>query len=306
MDLVESVDEKFEITWPDGDETWFIHRELPQRNQFILEKQPVMSIGSTIHLVEEPVQEMLVDGNCAVPPIVHKSNEIQLLREQNQANYNAPNTEIELSMEVETDHCESIQKFAADPLYDEISPRIIEVECQEPKHPIQFHLYQHGSESKVARHPAATVRNLPVMLPIEDQLYTFSRTHETEISSHVLKSPIRRSYSKYISPSRTSWCFQSPVSFYGRRYYQFLPSITTHLISWWLVLFTILLGTETAHYLHDDLHCSETRSLNVNYIFLLALLSLVSRTITLTTLEPFVKTIEILRNLETLLIYGIT
>jgi hypothetical protein len=183
---------------------------------------------------------------------------------------------------------------------------MIEVECQEPKHPIQFRLYQHKSKPRVARHPAAAVRNLLVILPIEDQLRTFSRTHETEISWYVLKSPIRRSYSRYISPSKASWCFRSPVSVYGRRYYPFLQSLTTHLISWWLVLFTILLGTETARYLHDDLHCSETRSLNVGYIFLLALLSLVSRTITLTTLEPFVKTIEILRNLETLLIYGIT
>jgi hypothetical protein len=81
----------------------------------------------------------------------------------------------------------------------------------------------------------------------EKQLCTFSRTHATEISWHVLKSSIRRSYSKYISPSKASCCFRSPVSFYGRRYYQFLQSITTHLISWWLVLFTILLGTETAH-----------------------------------------------------------
>jgi len=89
MDLVESVDEKFEITWPDGDETWFIHRELPQRNQFLPEKQSVMPIASTIHLVEESVQEMLVDGNCAVPPIIQQSNEIKLLLEQSQANYNA-------------------------------------------------------------------------------------------------------------------------------------------------------------------------------------------------------------------------
>jgi hypothetical protein len=167
-------------------------------------------------------------------------------------------------------------------------------------------LYQHGSEPKVPCHPAAAVRNLQVMLFIEDHMSTFSRTHANEISWHVLKSSIRRSYSKYISPSKASCCFRSPVSFYGRRYHQFLQSITTHLISWWLVLFTILLGTETAHYLHDDLHCSETRSLNIGYIFLLALLSLVSRTITLATLEPFVKTIEILRKLETLLIYGIT
>jgi hypothetical protein len=151
-----------------------------------------------------------------------------------QSRTNAPNTEIELSVEVETDHCESIQKFAEDPLYGEMSPRIIEVECQEPKHPIQFRLYQHRSEPKVACRSAAAVRNLQVMLPIEDHLYTytFSRTHATEISWHVLKSPIHRSNSKYIFPSKVSWCFRSPVSFYGRRYYQFLKSITTHLISW--------------------------------------------------------------------------
>jgi hypothetical protein len=83
-----------------------------------------------------------------------------------------------------------------------MSPRIIEVECQEPKHPIQFRLYQHESGPKVARHPAAAARNLQVMLLIEDHLCTFSRTHATEISWHVLKSPIRRSYSRYISPSK--------------------------------------------------------------------------------------------------------
>jgi hypothetical protein len=38
----------------------------------------------------------------------------------------------------------------------------------------------------------------------------------------------------------------------------------------------------------------------------LFLILFVSRTITLTTLEPFVKTIEIFRKLETLLVYGIT
>ncbi len=89
----------------------------------------------------------IINQSMAVIPTLTESR-------HDQSRTNASNVEIELSVEVETDHCESIQKFAADPLYGEISPRIIEVACQEPKHPIPFRLYQHGSDSKVACHPA--------------------------------------------------------------------------------------------------------------------------------------------------------
>ena len=112
------------------------------------------------------------------------------------------------------------------------------------------------------------LRNLQVVLPIEDHLRTFSQTHETEMSWHILKSSICRSCSKYIYPLTISWYFRSPISFYTRRYYQFLQVITTYpTLSWLLLLFTILFGSGAAHYLHEDLHSSAARSLKVGYIF---------------------------------------
>ena len=112
-------------------------------------------------------------GAVCTPRLVHLCD---------QSRTNAPNAEIELSVAFESDRCESIEQFAANPLSGEIPPCIIQVECQEPQHPIQFRLHQDESEIKVARHLATSVQNSQVVLPIEDHLRTFSQTHETEMS----------------------------------------------------------------------------------------------------------------------------
>ena len=208
--------------------------------------------------------------------------------EHDQSRTNAPDTERELFVEFAPDRCELINNFAMDFPYGETSANITEAEAQEPKHPTELRVYQHTSESK----------------PIKKHLYTFSRTRGIEISSHVLKSKYRRSHSKYTPPFRVSWRSQSPRSLYCRSP-RFLKSVTTHLTSWWLIIFTILFGTQLALCLHDNLHCSKTSFAKITCIFSILPLLLASRTITLNTPVPFVKTLEILRNLETLLIYGI-
>ena len=200
-----------------------------------------------------------------------------------------PNAELELSVEFAPDRCELINNFAMDFPCGEASAHITEVESQGPKHPTELRVYQHTSEPK----------------PIKKHLYTFSRTRGIETSSHVLKSKYRRSHSKYTPPLRVSWRSQSPRSFYCRSP-RFLKSVATHLKSWWSIVFTILLGTRIALYLHNDLLYLETSFAKITCISSILPLLLVSRTITLNTPVPFVKTLEILRNLETLLIYGIT
>lgn len=177
--------------WSQGTESCHIHEAKPQHSVFI------------------------INQFTAVMPLL-------LECPHDQSRTNAPNTEIELSVPPESDRCESIQKFAANALSGEVSPRITEVERQEPQRPTQFRLYQYESEREVARHLATAVLNRQVTPPMEDHLYTFSRIYRSEISSHVLKTPIRRSYSNYISLSKVSWYCRSPISFYARRCYQFL------------------------------------------------------------------------------------
>lgn len=205
-----------------------------------------------------------------------------------QSSTNASEAEPELFVEVAANHNVSIENFSMAFSCGGMSSHIIEAESQKLKHPTEIRVYQHTSKSKL----------------IKKHLDTFSRTLRVEIFSHVLKSTDRRSYSKYIPLFKVSWPFQSPPSFY-RRSSEFLKWVTTHLTSWWSIIFAILLGTQLVLCLHDNLHCSKTSFAKITCIFSILPLLLASRTITLNTPVPFVKTLEILRNLETLLIYGI-
>ena len=232
-----------------------------------------------------PQPQRLIFITNQSPVVVSTQPEIR----PDQSPTDAPNAELKLSVEFAPDRCELINNFTTNFPCGETSPHITKAKSQGPKHPTELRMYQHTSEPK----------------SIKKHLYTFSHIRGIETSSHVLKSKYRRSHSKYTPPLRVSWRSQSPRSFYCRSP-RFLKFVATHLKSWWSIVFTILLGTRIALYLHNDLSYLETSFAKITCISSILPLLLVSRTITLNTPVPFVKTLEILRNLETLLIYGIT
>lgn len=67
-----SADENFETPWPEGEETWFIHRELPQRNQFVTVKESIMLTTSTFDIVEELVQELSSAADCVSSSLIQE------------------------------------------------------------------------------------------------------------------------------------------------------------------------------------------------------------------------------------------
>ena len=84
-----------------------------------------------------------------------------------------------------------------------------------------------------------------------------------------------------------------------------MQTITVNLVLLWLLLFTILLQKEAVHY-PDTNYFDDDRVLKVGCAFLLGTVLTMPRTLFLKTLRTYVKTKEILRNLESLLLYGIT
>jgi hypothetical protein len=68
--------------WPDGNETWVFHDELPQRIQFIYCSLQLIPAISTSNIVEFPMQQMSSDCDCVVSSIAQQPNEIILVLQQ--------------------------------------------------------------------------------------------------------------------------------------------------------------------------------------------------------------------------------
>ena len=75
MVMMESACEHPEIEWPEGDEMWLFHDELPQRTQFIQYRQQLIPATSTSSIVENPIQQMATDCDCVVSSTTQQHNE---------------------------------------------------------------------------------------------------------------------------------------------------------------------------------------------------------------------------------------
>ena len=213
--------------WPDGDESWYVSTPQTRRPNITIKQSPTV-----IPTLSEP--------------------------QHNQSSTNVPDADLEVSVEAVGDHAESLENFATDISCDEISSHINEIERQGPKHPTEFYVYQHNkSPLKTTRPLIATTQQLQVESSSKKHLLTSSQSLETKISSHVLDSIILCSYTEYKSSSKFSSYFRSLRSS-SRHVFALSRFITTHLTSWWLMVFTILLGSQLTYYPHDDLQYSET------------------------------------------------
>ncbi|CAM4944724.1 unnamed protein product [Rotaria socialis] len=77
--LLKYVDENYETEWPEGNESWFIHDERSQRNQFIALKKNKMVPSSTFNIVEDSPPQLSCVCECVSSLFVHQSNEMILL-----------------------------------------------------------------------------------------------------------------------------------------------------------------------------------------------------------------------------------
>lgn len=86
MIILESACEHSGIEWPEGDEMWLFHDELPQRTQFIQCRQQLIPATSTSNIVEQSMQQMETDCGCVVSSTTRQPNEIILFLQQSLVN----------------------------------------------------------------------------------------------------------------------------------------------------------------------------------------------------------------------------
>ena len=280
---------KFE--WSGGISSWHFHDVKPPRKFF---ERPI------IHPAALDTQRPT--STIEVNKIEHSTLAISIFCETRS---HTPEATIALPVQVEINRSASIEEFGAVSSHEAISPHIIELKSAESPNLMQSGLNSLELESEIGHRSTQTLENSMPVLSVDHQFCLSQQTHAVVSSWNVSALPKRRYYSNNRSLVSDSLHFRFTFQSSARRHYPLMQSININLVLLWLLLFTILLQKEAVHSPNAN-HFRDDRVLKVGCVFLFGMMPTMPRTLFLKTLGTYVKTKEILRNLESFLLYGIT